>query len=113
MMNGLHHFKVPSHVSSTALRNQHSYGDIAPREVQSTNLGSQERISSLPIPVPPETSTPTSITNSNYQGSCITTEFPGLGQQEGQQASQVKQISTKLRQGTHAHDLVAHLCFSV
>lgn len=87
--------------------------DVARRHVQSTNLGSQKCISSLPIPVPPETSTLTSIANSNYQGSCITNEFPWLRQQAGQQASQVIQISTKLGQGTHAHDLADHLRFSV
>ena len=81
--------------------------------MESTSLGSQECIPSLLIPEPPETSTPTSTTNSNYQEPCITTEFPWLGRQAKQQTSQVIQISTKLGQGTHAHYVADHLYFSV
>lgn len=51
---------------------------IPRRDMHSTNLGSQERVSSLPIPVPAETSTPTSITNGNYQEPYITTEWVPL-----------------------------------
>lgn len=41
--------------------------ELLPRsDARSANLGSQDRISFVDFPVPPDTSTPTSVTNSNY-----------------------------------------------
>lgn len=74
--------------------------------MQSTNVGSQECSSTPPIPGPPEMSTPTSITNSNYQESHRPTQSLSL---PGWDSRQVIQISTKFWQGLHTHDLTDHL----